>query len=80
MTNLTFSADEYLVDQAQAYALAHGTTLNQLFQEYLQQIARGMNASDAAEEFARLARVHPVQSEKGWRFNREEIHRRGDAP
>ena len=65
MTNLTFSADENLVDVAQAYALAHGTTLNQLLHDYLQQIARRMDPSEAADEFARLARLHPVQSEQG---------------
>jgi hypothetical protein len=80
MTSLTFSADENLVDQAQAYAAAHGTTLNQLFQDYLQRIARRIDPSEAADEFARLARLHPVQSEEGWQFDREEVHRRSGAP
>ena len=79
MTSLSFSADENLVDQAQAYAAAHGTTLNELFQEYLQQIARRIDPREAADEFARLARLHPVQSEQGWQFNRDEIHRRGET-
>jgi hypothetical protein len=80
MTNLIFSADENLVDQAHAYAVAHGTTLDQLLQDYLRQIAAHTNRSAAADEFARLARLHPVQSAPGWRFDREDIQRRGDAP
>ena len=79
MTNITFLAEDNLIDHAQAYAAAHGTTLNQLFREYLQQIAIGMNANEAADEFAHLARLHPVQSEQGWQFDRDEIHRRSDA-
>ena len=78
MTSLTFSADEDLLDQAQAYAASHGTTLNQLVTDYLRQIAQGMSRSEAANEFARLARLHPVRPEEGWQFNREDIHRRGE--
>jgi hypothetical protein len=80
MTNLTFSADENLIDQAQAYAAAHGTTLDQLFQDYLRQIAGRTNPNAVADEFARLAQLHPVKSEPGWRFDRDEIHRRGGTP
>ena len=79
MTSLTLSADEHLIDQARAYAQARGTTLDQLVQDYLQQLAGGTSPSQAADEFARLASLRPVQSEAGWRFNREEIHRRGSA-
>ena len=79
MTNLTLSADENLIDQAQAYAAAHGTTLNHLFQEYLRQFSNRLGPSEAADEFARLAELHPVQSEPSWRFDRTEIHRRGGA-
>ena len=80
MTNLTFFADEHLIDQAHAYAAAHGTTLDQLIQDYLRQVVRRVDPSEAADEFARLAQLHPVRSEQGWRFNREEIHYRGDGP
>ena len=79
MTSLTFSADENIVDQAQAYATAQGTTLDQLVRDYLRQIAGRTEPSTAADEFARLAQLHPVKSDEGWRFNREEIHRRGEA-
>ena len=77
MKNITLSADENLIASARAYAQAHGTTLNDLIRDYLVQIAAPLDRKMAAEEFMRLAREHPSCSEEGWKFNREEIHKRG---
>jgi hypothetical protein len=78
MTSLTLSADERLIDQAKLYAESHGTTLDRLIQDFLKQIAEQTGAAKAADEFARLARSHSTQAEADWKFDREEIHRRGN--
>ena len=77
MTKITVSADENLIARARAYAQAHGTALNDLIRNYLTQIARQPDCKIAAEEFAKLALEQSGCSEEGWRFNREEIHKRG---
>jgi hypothetical protein len=77
MKNITLSADENLIAGARAYAQAHNTTLNELIRDYLAQIAGPLDPETAADEFARLAREQSGCSEEGWRFNREEIHKRG---
>jgi hypothetical protein len=80
MANLTLSADESVIDQARAYAEAHGTTLDRLVQDFLRRLAGRTNAVKAADEFALLARSHHTQADAGWKFDREEIHRRGNWP
>jgi hypothetical protein len=77
MKNITLSADENLIAGARLYAQAHGTTLNDLIRDYLAQIAGPLDRKRAAEEFVKLARGQSGCSEEGWRFNREEIHKRG---
>lgn len=77
MKNITLSADEKLIASARSYAQAHGTTLNELIREYLAVLASPRDPKEVAEEFSRLAREHAGCSEEGWRFNREEIHKRG---
>jgi hypothetical protein len=77
MKNVTLSADEHLIAAARAYAQAHGTTLNELVRDYLAQLARPLDREAAAKEFVRLARERPGRSPEGWRFNREEVHKRG---
>jgi hypothetical protein len=76
MKNITLSADEKLIASARVYAQAHNTTLNDLIRNYLAQIAGPLDRKTAAEEFVRLAREHAGCSEEGWRFNREEVHKR----
>jgi hypothetical protein len=77
MQNITFSADENLIATAQAYAQSHGTTLNALIRDFLLQITGKLDPKAVAEEFSRLACEQSGCSEEGWRFNREEIHKRG---
>ena len=78
MTNLILSADEHGIDQAKVYAEAHGTTVDRLVQDFLRQLTGQSNAAETADEFARLARSHLTQADAGWKFDREEIHRRGN--
>jgi ribosomal protein L10 len=78
MKNITLSADESLIDSARAYAQAHGTTLNDLIRGYLAVLASPRDPKEVAEEFAREALEQSGCSEEGWRFNRDEIHKRGN--
>jgi hypothetical protein len=77
MKNLTLSADEKLIANARAYAQAHGTTLNDLIRDYLKAVTGQRDPKEVAEEFVREALKQAGCSEEGWRFNREEAHRRG---
>jgi hypothetical protein len=77
MKNITLSADENLIASARAYAQAHGTTLNDMIRDYLKVVTGRRDPKEVAAEFARLAREEAGCSEEGWRFNREEIHKRG---
>jgi plasmid replication initiation protein len=77
MKNITLSADERLIANARLYAQAQGTTLNELIRGYLAQLAAPLDRRAAAAEFARLARAEAGRSPAGWRFDREEAHRRG---
>ena len=77
MKNITLSADEKLIANARAYAQSHGTTLNDLIRDYLKVVTGQRDPKEVAEEFVRLAREQAGRSDEGWRFNREEIHKRG---
>jgi predicted secreted Zn-dependent protease len=77
MKNITLSADEKLIAGARAYAQAHGTTLNEMIREYLKAVTSRRDPNEVADEFVRLAREQAGCSEEGWRFNREQIHKRG---
>lgn len=77
MKNITLSADEDLIASVRVYAQAHGTTLNDLIRNYLTQITGPLDREAAADAFVKLAREQSGRSEEGWRFNREEIHKRG---
>lgn len=77
MKNITVSVDEKLIASAHAYAQAHGTTLNNMILEYLRGLTNPRDPKEVAEEFARTVREESGYSEEGWKFNREEIHKRG---
>jgi hypothetical protein len=78
MKNITLSADENLIASARAYAQAHDTTLNDLIRDYLAVLSNPRDPKEVAKEFAREALEQSGCSEEGWRFNREEIHKRGN--
>jgi uncharacterized protein YhdP len=80
MINLTLSADEDLVAKARAYAQSHQTTVNELIRQYLRRLTGELDAQQAADEFAELARSRPGRSEEGFVFDRRAAHRRGTRP
>ena len=77
MKNITLSADETIIEKVRSYAKAHNTTLNQLMRDYLKQCIDQFEREAAVEEFLRLTEQCSSYPEESWRFNREEIHRRG---
>lgn len=77
MVTINLSDDDDLVAEAQAYAHARNTTINQLIRDYLRRLTRQIPPDLAAEEFAELARHHSGHSEEGFVFQRREAHLRG---
>jgi replicative DNA helicase len=71
--NVTLSLDDQLVSRARKKAQALGKSLNQMIRDYLQMVAGGDDAERSIEEFKRLS---GRGNSRGWRFNREEIHKR----
>jgi hypothetical protein len=76
--NITLSADKELIQKAREYAAEHGTSLNQLIREYLEYIAAEGNKESNAREFEMLARDYGGASPKGYVFNRQDAHSRGE--
>ncbi len=74
--NVTLSIDEQLVAKARKKANAVGKSLNQLIRDYLQNLAGGDDPERSIEEFQNLS---GRGNSRGWRFNRDEIHRRQDS-
>ena len=71
--NITFAADEALIEEARAAAKADNTTLNEQFRLWLEQYARKRRAQRAMETIARLRKyVDPG----GKKFSREEMNER----
>ena len=87
--NLTLTVDDEVIERARKRAEDLGTSVDQLLRVYLDELAaksRGETDPEAnALEFTRLSYLTHGHS-KGWKFNREEAHERGqhasrqDAP
>lgn len=72
MKNITFGADEQLIEQARLLAKSRHKTLNALFREWLEQFTA---QSGGAQEFdALMKRLKHVQA--GRRFTRDEMNER----
>jgi hypothetical protein len=72
MKNITFSADEILIEQARRMASIENTTLNELFRTWLERyVAQPATADDYRELMASLKHVRA-----GRRFTREEMNER----
>ena len=72
MKNITFSADEHLIEQARRIARSHQTTLNAAFRGWLQEYVSG--ASSAKEVDAIMKRLGHVQA--GGVFTRDHMNTR----
>jgi len=74
--NITLAVDEELVRRARRVAESMGTSLNQLVRDYLEELVGSSAVEEEIAEFMRLSDEGGGNS-RGWRFDREEIHRRG---
>ena len=72
MKNITLSAHEDLIEQARAVARSQKSTLNQLFREWLSQLAGNKEKEQRLEEL--MARLDYVRS--GGPFTREQMNER----
>jgi hypothetical protein len=73
--NVTLSIDDEVMERARKRAAVLGTSVNQMVREYLEQIGGAADAAADAAEFERLSRLSRGRR-RGWKFNREELHRR----
>jgi hypothetical protein len=73
MKNITFTADEDLIEAARAQARADSTTLNEQFRLWLAQYARRQRAQRFREV---LDELQPKVSTGGRRFTRDEMNER----
>ena len=71
--NITFTADEALIEEARAAARAENTTLNKQFRLWLEQYARKRRAAKAMQTIAELQKKY---SSGGRKFTREEMNER----
>ncbi len=75
MKNITLSADEHLIATARIEAQSRGTTLNQLFRDWLEGIANRKNRAQSAEASALLDKLGK-QLQFARKFTREELNER----
>ncbi|ODS94036.1 MAG: hypothetical protein ABS45_00480 [Comamonas sp. SCN 65-56] len=71
--NITFTADEALIEAAREAARAENTTLNEQFRLWLETYARKRQADKAMET---LARIRGYASSGGQKFTREAMNER----
>jgi hypothetical protein len=71
--NITFSADEALIDEAREAARADNTTLNEQFRLWLEQYARRRRAELA---MATIDRLRQYVDSGGQKFSRDDMNER----
>jgi len=72
--NITLSAEERIVEDARAWATAHGTSLNALVRDFLSRLGSDPDRELAAEQFAHNARTGAGCSVPGTSFTRRETY------
>ncbi|MBX3011891.1 MAG: hypothetical protein KF832_10320 [Caldilineaceae bacterium] len=70
--NITFSADETIIQQARRRAAVENTTLNELFRTWLERYAAQPSAAQRYDEL--MARLDHVNATR--KFSREEMNER----
>lgn len=70
--NITFRADEGLIEQARSIARSQGKTLSEMFREWLRQLT--CQSGDETEVMSLMRRMRHVKA--GRRFTRDETNRR----
>jgi hypothetical protein len=72
MRNVTFSAEEELIDRARLVARQRHTTLNEAFREWLRQFTA--SSADVQRFDEMMSRLGPFRA--GRRFTRDEMNER----
>lgn len=81
--NITLSADADVISQMRLYAKEHNTTVNQIVREHFEDLIKHKKEQESlarkawADEFLKFTLEHAGRSEEGWKFDREECHKRG---
>lgn len=73
MRNITFTADEGLIEAAREQAAADNTTLNEQFRRWLEQYARQRQATRAMET---VDRMRAYVRTGGRKFTRDQLNER----
>lgn len=74
--NITLSVDESCIKRSREYAGKHGTSLNQLIRDYLNNLTDNQESNVVAKEFSRIALEYGGCSPEGYTFDREAAHSR----
>ncbi len=74
--NITLSSDKETIQKTREFARRQGVSLNELLRRYMDSVTRVENPETVLDEFTRNALEHGGQSSPGYRFDREEAHRR----
>jgi hypothetical protein len=78
MQNITLSADSDVIARMRAFAAEHNTTVNQIVRDHFAELlGNRQDRQSLADEYVKFCLEHAGRSEEGWKFDREEIHRRG---
>lgn len=73
MKNITFTADENLIEAAREQAAADNSSLNEQFRAWLEQYARKRQATKAMES---IDRMRAYVRTGGRKFSRDEMNER----
>ncbi|SED83206.1 hypothetical protein SAMN05444161_4136 [Rhizobiales bacterium GAS191] len=77
MKNITLAVDEDVLDKVRKYAVSHGTTVNAIVREHLEQIARnGDRLKQAVAELRRLSENATAELGLDYKWNREDCYDR----
>ncbi|KAA9133990.1 ribbon-helix-helix protein, CopG family [Marinihelvus fidelis] len=72
--NLTLSINKDLLERARKAARAQGKSVNQMVREYLEQLCSGQALDATIDEY--IGGSGQGRREKGWAFDRDELHER----
>jgi hypothetical protein len=74
--NITLSSDKSTLEKTRQYARRQGMSLNELLRRYMESVSQVDNVDSVMEEFSQNALSQGGQSAPGYRFDREDAHRR----
>ena len=74
--NITLSSDKETIRKTREFARRQGVSLNELLRRYMDSLTRVEDRARVEEEFACNALEQGGQSTSGFRFDRDEAHRR----